>query len=186
MTILNQQHGWQDKQWIHSPGRPPWSWGGSQIRNFNKESIVLPLGQNNPVHQLKMGTAWLNSSNAEKKLGITEDTEVNESKWQALIVSKAKWRLGCIRSCKASRRRHFVLTTGEAILNTVVIPKSRGILRDWRGCSGGLLRQVRLKYMADEERSRDLSLFIKKEVKGNLIAACKHLKQRQKSQDSAW
>lgn len=148
----------------------------AKIRNFNKESIVLSLGQNNPIHQLKMGTAWLNSSNAEKKLGITEDTEVNKSKWHALIVSKAKCRLGCIRSCKASRLRHLVLTTGEATLNTVVIPKLGGILRDWRGCSEGLSRQARLKYMADEERLRDLSLLIKEEVKGNLIAACKHLK----------
>jgi len=80
----------------------------ANIKNFNKESIVLPLGENNPTHKLRMETAWLNSSHTEKNLGITVAAKLNESKRCALITKKAKCTPGYIRSCKASRLKEVL------------------------------------------------------------------------------
>lgn len=108
MTILNQQSSQQTNNASAFPADLHNLEEAVNIKNFNKEPVVLPLGQNNPMHQLRVGTDSLNSSDAEDNLGIIMDAKVNESKQHARIVSKAKCILGCIRNCKASRLREVL------------------------------------------------------------------------------
>ena len=52
---------------------------------FNKETCqILHLGRNNPMHQYMLGAIQLESSMAEKNLGVLVDTRLNMSQQCAL------------------------------------------------------------------------------------------------------
>ncbi|PKU47288.1 rna-directed dna polymerase from mobile element jockey-like [Limosa lapponica baueri] len=89
---------------------------------------VLHLGRNNPRHQYMLGAAQLESSFAEKSLGVLVDTKLNMSQHCALAAKKANGILGCIKQekcCQQVRRGDPspLLSTGEAtpgLLHTVL------------------------------------------------------------------
>lgn len=64
---------------------------------FNKgKGKVLHLGRNNLRHQYMLGTNWLESSSAEKDLGILGDNKLATSQQYTLVAKKASNILGCI------------------------------------------------------------------------------------------
>lgn len=70
---------------------------------FNKEEYkVLPLGRNNPMHKYTLGADCLESTIAEKDLGVVVDTRLNVSQHCAFTVNGT---LGFIRESIASRSR---------------------------------------------------------------------------------
>ena len=72
--------------------------GWQDLMKFNKgKSKVLPLGRNNLRHQYMLGANWLESSFAEKDLGILVDTKLNMSQQCALATKKASGIVSCIR-----------------------------------------------------------------------------------------
>ncbi|KAK4810448.1 hypothetical protein QYF61_004228 [Mycteria americana] len=73
---------------------------------FNKGKCqVLHLGRNNPTHQYMLGADQLESSSAEKALGVLVDTKLTTSQQCTLATKKANSLLGCIRKSVASRWR---------------------------------------------------------------------------------
>ncbi|GAB0177311.1 mitochondrial enolase superfamily member 1 [Grus japonensis] len=80
------------------------TWPGRNLVKFNKGKCrVLHLGRNSPMHQYMLGAAQLESSFAEKDLGVLMDNTMNVSQQCALAAKKANGVLGCIRRSVASR-----------------------------------------------------------------------------------
>lgn len=73
---------------------------------FNKGKYkFLFLGKNNPRHQNRLGSNQLESSFAEKALGVLMDITLNMSQQYALVAKAANSSLGCFKKDTAGRWR---------------------------------------------------------------------------------
>ncbi|PKU35790.1 hypothetical protein llap_13907 [Limosa lapponica baueri] len=74
---------------------------------FNKEKCqVLHLGRNSPMQQYMLGALQLESSLAEKDLGVLVDDELNMGQQRALVANRI---MDCVRRSIASRSREAIL-----------------------------------------------------------------------------
>jgi len=68
------------------------------------------------MHQCMLGNTQLESSLAQKDLGLLVDTKFNMSQQCVLAVKKANGILGCIRHSIASRSREVILPLYSALV----------------------------------------------------------------------
>ncbi|KAK4830437.1 hypothetical protein QYF61_011145 [Mycteria americana] len=91
------------------------NWVERNLMKFNKRKCkVLHLGRKNSMHQYRLGVDHLESSSAEKDMGVLEDKLAMTQ--QSTFMAKVNSILSCIRKSITSRPREVMLPLYSALV----------------------------------------------------------------------
>ncbi|KAK4831263.1 hypothetical protein QYF61_016733 [Mycteria americana] len=163
-------------------------WADRNLMKFDKVKCkVMHLRTNNPCTSIGWGAYHLQSSLAEKDLGVLVDTKLNMSQQCALAAKKASGILGCIKQSIASRSRQVILPIDPSLsrpdLEFCVQFWASQYKRDMDSTQERVQRRATkmikgLEHLSYEERLRELGLssLEKRRLRGDLSNVYKYLK----------
>ncbi|KAK4827324.1 hypothetical protein QYF61_016574 [Mycteria americana] len=92
-------------------------WTMTNGMKFNKsECRILHLGWSNARQKYKLGEEWLESSPAEKDLGVLADSRLSRSQQCALAAKRANRILGCIKCSITSQSKEVIIPLYSALV----------------------------------------------------------------------
>ena len=92
-------------------------WAKIYRMKFNKSKCqILHLGWSKTGHKYKLGQEWLESSRAERDLGVLVATKLNMSHQCALAVKRANRILECIKHSITSQSEEVIISLYSALV----------------------------------------------------------------------
>ncbi|GAB0196064.1 hypothetical protein GRJ2_002071700 [Grus japonensis] len=156
---------------------------------FNKSKCrILHLGWSNTRHKYKLGKEWLESSPAERDLGVLVNSRASMSQQCALAAKRANHILGGIKHSRHHqpvKRGDYpaIFSIGVASPGVLCAVLGPTIYKDVKGLECVQRRTTKLvtglEGMSCEEQLRTLGLssLEKRRLRGDLIALCSFLRR---------
>jgi len=105
------------------------------LMKFNQAKCkALHMGWGNPKHKHRLGEEWIESSPAEKDLGVLADEELSMTRQCVLAAQQASHALGCIPSSVGTGRGRGFCPSAETPRESCVqlwSPQHRTELELW-------------------------------------------------------
>uniref|UniRef100_A0A8B9FRF7 Reverse transcriptase domain-containing protein n=1 Tax=Amazona collaria TaxID=241587 RepID=A0A8B9FRF7_9PSIT len=161
-------------------------WADANLMKFNHAKCkVLHVCHSNARHSYRLGTEEIQSSPAEKDLGVWVDEKMNMSLQCALAAQKANRILGCIKRSVTSRSREVILPLYSGLVRPHLeycvqlwCPEHQKDMELLEEVQRRTTRMIRgLEHLPYEDRMRKLGLFClqKRRLRGDLIAASQYV-----------